>query len=97
MGGNFENAIVMDEYRVLNTDGLRAGDEFAKHKILDAIGDLSVLGHPLIASYEAHKSGHAMNNKLLRALTADATAFETVTFEDEQSAPSGVRYQPVPA
>ncbi len=67
MGGNFENAIVMDEYRVLNTDGLRAGDEFAKHKILDAIGDLSVLGRPLIASYEAHKSGHALNNKLLRA------------------------------
>jgi len=97
MGGNFENAIVMDEYRVLNTDGLRAGDEFAKHKILDAIGDLSVLGRPLIASYEAHKSGHALNNKLLRALTADATAYEVVTFEDEQLAPSGVRYQPVPA
>ena len=97
MGGNFENVIVMDEYRVLNTDGLRAGDEFAKHKILDAIGDLSVLGRPLIASYEAHKSGHALNNKLLRALTADATAYEVVTFEDEQLAPSGVRYQPVPA
>ena len=97
LGGNFENAIVMDEYRVLNTDGLRAGDEFAKHKILDAIGDLSVLGHPLIASYEAHKSGHALNNKLLRALTADAAAFEVVTFEDEEAAPSGVRLQPVAA
>src|SRR5512134_2535734 len=97
MGGNFENAIVMDEYRVLNTDGLRAGDEFAKHKILDAIGDLSVLGYPLIASYEAHKSGHALNNKLLRALTADATAFEVVTFEDEDLAPSGVRLQLVAA
>jgi UDP-3-O-[3-hydroxymyristoyl] N-acetylglucosamine deacetylase len=91
LGGNFENAIVMDEYRVLNTDGLRAGDEFAKHKILDAIGDLSVLGHPLVASYVAHKSGHAINNRLLRALTADATAYEVVTFEDESLAPSGVR------
>jgi UDP-3-O-[3-hydroxymyristoyl] N-acetylglucosamine deacetylase len=97
MGGNFENAIVMDEYRVLNTDGLRAGDEFAKHKILDAIGDLSVLGRPLIASYEAHKSGHAINNKLLRALTADATAYELVTFEDEDLAPSGLRAQLVAA
>ena len=97
MGGNFENAIVMDEYRVLNTDGLRAGDEFAKHKILDAIGDLSVLGRPLIASYQAHKSGHALNNRLLRALTADATAFEVVSFEDEALAPTGVRPEPVPA
>jgi UDP-3-O-[3-hydroxymyristoyl] N-acetylglucosamine deacetylase len=97
LGGNFENAIVMDEYRVLNTDGLRAGDEFAKHKILDAIGDLSVLGKPLIASYEAHKSGHALNNRLLLALTADASAFEVVSFEDEALAPSGVRAQPVPA
>jgi len=82
---------------VLNTDGLRAGDEFAKHKILDAIGDLSVLGRPLIASYEAHKSGHGLNNKLLRALTADATAYEVVTFEDEYLAPSGVRPQLVAA
>jgi UDP-3-O-[3-hydroxymyristoyl] N-acetylglucosamine deacetylase len=97
LGGNFENAIVMDEYRVLNTDGLRAGDEFAKHKILDAIGDLSVLGKPLIAAYEAHKSGHAINNRLLRALTADATAYEVVTFEDEGLAPSAVRLQPLAA
>jgi UDP-3-O-[3-hydroxymyristoyl] N-acetylglucosamine deacetylase len=93
MGGNFENAIVMDEYRVLNTDGLRAGDEFAKHKILDAIGDLSALGRPLMASYVAHKSGHALNNRLLRALTADRTAYEFVTFEEEEQAPAAFRQQ----
>jgi UDP-3-O-[3-hydroxymyristoyl] N-acetylglucosamine deacetylase len=93
MGGNFENAIVMDEYRVLNTDGLRAGDEFAKHKILDAIGDLSALGRPLIASYVAHKSGHALNNRLLRALTADRTAYEFVTFEAAEQAPAAFRQQ----
>jgi UDP-3-O-[3-hydroxymyristoyl] N-acetylglucosamine deacetylase len=93
MGGNFENAIVMDEYRVLNTDGLRAGDEFAKHKILDAIGDLSALGRPLIASYVAHKSGHALNNRLLRALTADRTAYEFVTFEELEQAPAAFRQQ----
>jgi UDP-3-O-[3-hydroxymyristoyl] N-acetylglucosamine deacetylase len=93
MGGNFENAIVMDEYRVLNTDGLRAGDEFAKHKILDAIGDLSALGRPLIASYVAHKSGHALNNRLLRALTADRTAYEFVTFEEAEQAPAAFRQQ----
>ncbi len=84
IGGSFENAIVMDEYRVLNADGLRAGDEIAKHKMLDAIGDLAVLGYPLIGSYVAHKSGHAINNKLLRALTADNAAFELVTFDDEE-------------
>ena len=93
MGGTFENAIVMDEYRVLNTDGLRAGDEFAKHKILDAIGDLSALGRPLMASYSAHKSGHAINNRLLRALIADATAFDIVTFEQDSQAPAA--FQPL--
>ena len=93
IGGSFENAIVMDEYRVLNTDGLRAGDEIAKHKMLDAIGDLAVLGHPLIGSYVAHKSGHAINNKLLRTLTADKAAFELVTFEDEEQAPAAFRFQ----
>ena len=93
IGGSFENAIVMDEYRVLNADGLRAGDEIAKHKMLDAIGDLAVLGYPLIGSYIAHKSGHAINNKLLRALTADQTAFELVTFDDEEQAPVAFRYQ----
>lgn len=93
IGGSFENAIVMDEYRVLNADGLRAGDEIAKHKMLDAIGDLAVLGHPLIGSYVAHKSGHAINNKLLRTLTADKSAFELVTFEDEEQAPAAFRFQ----
>jgi UDP-3-O-[3-hydroxymyristoyl] N-acetylglucosamine deacetylase len=93
IGGSFENAIVMDEYRVLNADGLRAGDEIAKHKMLDAIGDLAVLGHPLIGSYVAHKSGHAINNKLLRTLTADKAAFELVTFEDEEQAPAAFRFQ----
>ncbi|MFT4103456.1 MAG: UDP-3-O-acyl-N-acetylglucosamine deacetylase [Burkholderiaceae bacterium] len=70
-GGSFDNAIVMDEYRVLNSDGLRFSDEFVKHKMLDAIGDLYIIGHPLLASYSAHKSGHALNNKLLRALLAE--------------------------
>ena len=93
IGGSFENAIVMDEYRVLNADGLRAGDEIAKHKMLDAIGDLAVLGYPLVGSYVAHKSGHAINNKLLRALTADHAAFELVTFDDEEQAPAAFRFQ----
>jgi UDP-3-O-[3-hydroxymyristoyl] N-acetylglucosamine deacetylase len=87
-GGNFENAIVMDEFRVLNADGLRSDDEFAKHKLLDAMGDLYVLGRPLIAAYSAHKGGHALNNKLLRALLSDRAACEIVTFEDETSAPA---------
>jgi len=87
-GGTFENAIVMDEYRVLNTDGLRFGDEFAKHKILDAMGDLSMLGHPLIAAYSTHKGGHALNNKLLRALLADAAAYDIVSFDDRLAAPA---------
>ncbi len=87
LGGSFENAIVMDEYRVLNTDGLRSGDEFAKHKILDAMGDLYLLGHPLVASYRAHRSGHALNNRLLRALLDDAHAYEFIGFGDEQAVP----------
>ncbi len=90
LGGNFQNAIVMDEYRVLNTDGLRSGDEFAKHKILDAMGDLYVLGKPLIAAYVAHKSGHALNNQLVRALLADETAYEMVTFDSAAAAPAGL-------
>ena len=97
LGGTFENAIVMDEYRVLNTDGLRAGDEFAKHKILDAIGDLSALGRPLLASYVAHKSGHAINNRLLRTLMADRTAYDIITFEDEGQAPAAFLSRLVPA
>ncbi len=86
-GGNFGNAIVMDEYRVLNSDGLRSDDEFVKHKILDAIGDLYLVGHPLLASYTAHKSGHALNNQLLRAMLADESAWEIVTFGDRRPAP----------
>src|SRR5258706_758151 len=88
LGGSFENAIVLDEYRVLNTDGLRSGDEIAKHKILDAVGDLYMLGRPLIGSYVAHKSGHAINNRLLRKLLADQAAYEIVSFEDRATAPA---------
>ena len=89
LGGNMDNVIVVDDYRVLNSDGLRYDDEFVKHKILDAIGDLHIAGKPLLASYVAYKSGHALNNKLLRKLLADPTAFETVSFEHEADAPSG--------
>jgi UDP-3-O-[3-hydroxymyristoyl] N-acetylglucosamine deacetylase len=89
LGGSMDNAIVIDDSRVLNADGLRYDDEFVKHKILDAIGDLFVVGHPLLASYTAYKSGHAMNNQLLRALLADESAWEMVTFEDETKAPAG--------
>lgn len=91
LGGNLENAIVMDEYRVLNVDGLRSGDEFAKHKILDAIGDLYLLGKPLIAAYSAYRSGHALNNQLLRALLADPSAYEVTSFADERQAPEAFR------
>jgi UDP-3-O-[3-hydroxymyristoyl] N-acetylglucosamine deacetylase len=90
LGGSMDNAIVVDDYRVLNTDGLRYDDEFVKHKILDAIGDLYVVGHPLLAAYTAYKSGHAMNNQLLRALLAQQDAWEIVTFEDEARAPRGM-------
>jgi UDP-3-O-[3-hydroxymyristoyl] N-acetylglucosamine deacetylase len=90
LGGSLENAIVMDEYRVLNTDGLRYGDEFAKHKVLDAIGDLYLIGHPLLAEFSAHKSGHAMNNKLLRAVLADDEAWEYATFEKAENAPVAI-------
>ena len=92
LGGSLENAIVMDEYRVLNSDGLRYADEFAKHKLLDAIGDLYIAGHPLLASFSAHKSGHALNNTLLRALFADATAWELVTFERTETTPASVAH-----
>ncbi len=86
-GGHFGNAIVVDEYRVLNDEGLRSQDEFAKHKLLDAIGDLYLVGYPLLASYRAFKSGHALNNALLRALLADASAYEIVSFEQRKQAP----------
>ena len=89
LGGNMDNVIVVDDYRVLNTEGLRYDDEFVKHKILDAIGDMHVLGHPLLASYTAFKGGHALNNRLLRKLLADASAWELVSFEREQEAPVG--------
>ncbi len=86
-GGNFGNAIVMDEYRVLNEDGLRSGDEFAKHKILDAIGDLYIAGAPLLAAYTGYRSGHALNTELIRALLADQSAWETVSFRERRNAP----------
>lgn len=86
-GGSLDNAIVMDEYRVLNADGLRYDDEFVKHKILDAIGDLYLAGHPLLAAYSAHKSGHALNNLLLRELLSHADAWEFVTFGARRDAP----------
>jgi len=89
LGGSMDNAIVVDDNRVLNADGLRYDDEFVKHKILDAIGDLHIAGHPLLASYTAFKSGHALNNKLLRKLLSDKQAWEIVTFEDESKAPAG--------
>lgn len=87
-GGSLDNAIVMDEYRVLNMDGLRYDDEFVKHKILDAIGDLYLAGHPLVARYIAHKSGHDLNNKLVRALLADQTAWQLITYDSKASAPA---------
>jgi UDP-3-O-[3-hydroxymyristoyl] N-acetylglucosamine deacetylase len=90
LGGSMDNAIVVDDYRVLNAEGLRYDDEFVKHKILDAIGDLHVCGKPLLADYTAFKSGHALNNKLLRKLLADETAWEIVTFPDEKLAPQGM-------
>ncbi|MES2634117.1 MAG: UDP-3-O-acyl-N-acetylglucosamine deacetylase [Pseudomonadota bacterium] len=88
LGGGLDNAVVMDDYRVLNSDGLRYDDEFVKHKILDAMGDLYLIGHPLLAAYSAFRSGHAMNNLLLRELLAQG-AYEMVTFEDEKQGPAG--------
>ncbi|TSE20102.1 UDP-3-O-acyl-N-acetylglucosamine deacetylase [Tepidimonas alkaliphilus] len=89
LGGGLDNAIVLDDVKVLNADGLRYDDEFAKHKILDAIGDLYLAGHPLLAAYTAYRSGHALNNRLLRALLAQPDAWELVTFDDERAAPQG--------
>ena len=90
LGGGLDNAVVLDEYRVLNADGLRFADEFIRHKLLDAIGDLYLLGRPLLGAFSAHKSGHALNNRLLRALLAEARALETVTFERPEDTPAGV-------
>ena len=89
LGGGLDNAIVMDDYKILNSDGLRYDDEFVKHKILDAIGDMYMLGRPLLAGYSAFRSGHDLNNKLARALMARQEAWEIVTFDDTRAAPSG--------
>ncbi|MFV0477227.1 MAG: UDP-3-O-acyl-N-acetylglucosamine deacetylase [Parahaliea sp.] len=96
-GGSVDNAIVVDEYRILNQDGLRYDDEFVKHKILDAIGDIYQLGYSLIGEYRAHKSGHALNNASLRSLIAQPDAWEMVTFEDEEAAPISYGMNPAPA
>lgn len=88
LGGSLDNAIVMDEYRVLNNDGLRYDNEFVKHKVLDAIGDLYLLGHPIIGAYAGHKSGHALNNTLVRRLLAEPSAYEMVSFERNDEAPA---------
>jgi len=90
LGGSLDNAVVVDEFKVLNSEGLRYDDEFVKHKILDAIGDLVLVGHPLLAAYRAFKSGHALNNRLVRALLADRSAWQIVTFDDEATAPAGL-------
>jgi UDP-3-O-[3-hydroxymyristoyl] N-acetylglucosamine deacetylase len=86
-GGGMDNAIVLDEYRMLNDDGLRYEDEFVKHKVLDAIGDLYLLGHPLIGAFSAYKSGHSLNNRLLRQLVANRDAWELMTYTDNEEAP----------
>jgi UDP-3-O-[3-hydroxymyristoyl] N-acetylglucosamine deacetylase len=88
LGGNLQNAIVLDETRILNSDGLRYDNEFAKHKVLDAIGDLYLLGHPLIGKYTAYKSGHGLNNALSRALLSRPDAWELVTFDAPADVPS---------
>jgi UDP-3-O-[3-hydroxymyristoyl] N-acetylglucosamine deacetylase len=89
LGGGLDNAIVMDDYKVLNAGGLRYDDEFVKHKILDAMGDLYLVGKPLLASYSAFRSGHALNNLLLRELLNHTDAWDVVSFEDENLAPKG--------
>jgi UDP-3-O-[3-hydroxymyristoyl] N-acetylglucosamine deacetylase len=96
LGGSLENAIVMDEYRVLNAEGLRYADEFVKHKVLDAIGDLYLCGHPLLAAYSAHKAGHALNNQILRLLLEDREAWEIVSFDQDASTPAAVSHQFAP-
>jgi len=93
LGGSLDNAIVMDDYRVLNNDGLRYSDEFVKHKVLDAIGDLYLLGHPLIGAFSGYKSGHALNNLLLRRLLETEHAWEYVSFERAEDAPAFLGWQ----
>ncbi len=87
LGGSFDNAIVLDEYRILNEEGLRFENEFVTHKVLDAIGDLYMCGHPIIGEFRAFKSGHGLNNQLLRAVLADQEAWEWVTFEEDATSP----------
>ncbi len=94
LGGSLDNAIVMDEYRILNSDGLRYDDEFVKHKALDAIGDLYLLGHPLIGAFSGYKSGHALNNQLLRNVLQDKSAWEFVNFLQVEDAPKFAFWQP---
>jgi UDP-3-O-[3-hydroxymyristoyl] N-acetylglucosamine deacetylase len=93
LGGNLDNAIVMDEFRVINPEGLRSEDEFVKHKVLDAIGDLYLIGYPLIGAFSGFKSGHALNNALLRKLVEDESAWEFVTFGNPQDAPAYLQWQ----
>ena len=90
LGGGLDNALVLDEFRLLNADGLRFADEFIRHKLLDAIGDLYLLGRPLLGAFTAHKSGHALNNQLLRALVSDTSAWEMASFEHAAQAPAGI-------
>lgn len=97
LGGSMDNAIVLDEFRVLNEDGLRYADEFVRHKILDAVGDLYLAGHAIIGAYEGYKSGHALNNTLVRTLLADAEAWELVSFSDPDTAPEPYYGEPQPA
>ena len=98
LGGSLQNAVVLDEFRVLNSEGLRYDNEFVRHKVLDAIGDLYLLGHPLIGQYTAYKSGHGLNNQLARALLARPDAYEIITFSDERTVPSAFHdWTPKPA
>ena len=90
LGGTLDNAIVMDEFRVLNSDGLRYADEFVKHKVLDAVGDLYLTGHAILGAFTAYKSGHGLNNKLLRALMAQTQAWEWAEFPDHQTSPASL-------
>jgi UDP-3-O-[3-hydroxymyristoyl] N-acetylglucosamine deacetylase len=97
LGGTLDNAVVMDDYRILNEDGLRYEDEFVKHKVLDAIGDIYLLGHSLIGAFKGYKAGHEINNMLLRALIAKRTAYEIVSFEEHTNIPFSNHLQPIPA
>ena len=95
LGGNLSNAVVIDDNDVLNPEGLRYPDEFVRHKILDAVGDLYVIGAPIIGAFEGHKSGHAINNALLRAVLADPSSYEWVTFPHDHNLPDA--FHPLPS